>query len=231
MTDGIGVYAAISACSAILMRNGIAKSRTASMGKGGNYAFRGIDEFLDACAPAMHEAGLVMFPRVVDEKREEREKQGNGYTSVTFSTRVTVEYDFVAVADGSVHTARTIGEAMDSGDKATNKALSAALKYCLMQTFMVPVRGVGGLVDSDEENHEGVKPRAKPLDLSGVENPWTPTKDRVKARLLEAATLDEIAEVRASDDWEKLMKGAGVPSGWPDAMRTLATQRTNQVAA
>lgn len=231
MTTGIGVYAAISACSAILMRNGIAKSRTASMGKGGNYAFRGIDEFLDACAPAMHEAGLVMVPRVVDEKREEREKQGNGYTSVTFSTRVTVEYDFVAVSDGSVHTARTIGEAMDSGDKATNKALSAALKYCLMQTFMVPVRGVGGLVDSDEENHEGVKPRAKPLDLSGVTNPWGPTKDALKAKLEAATTTDTIDDLRASDEWTGFVKGVGVPNGWPEALVELARRRWRELAA
>jgi hypothetical protein len=227
MTTGIGVYAAISACSAILMREGIAKSRTASMGKGGNYAFRGIDEFMNACAPAMHETGLIMVPRVLDEKREEREKQGNGYTSVTFYTRVTMEFEFAAVSDGSTVIARTIGEAMDSGDKATNKAMSAALKYALMQTFMIPTSGIA---DSDEENHEGVRPRAKPLDLSGVTNPWGPTKDALKAKLEAATTTGAIDELRASDEWTGFVKGVDVPAGWPEALVDLARKRWREVA-
>jgi hypothetical protein len=49
-----------------------------------------------------------------------------------------MEYDFFA-EDGSKVTVGPIpAEGLDSGDKATNKALSAALKYALIQTFSVP---------------------------------------------------------------------------------------------
>jgi hypothetical protein len=54
----------------------------------------------------------------------------------------------VSAEDGSKHTARTFGEAMDSGDKATNKAMSAAYKYMAFQTFAIPTEG-----DNDADNH------------------------------------------------------------------------------
>lgn len=108
---------------------------------------------------------------------------------------------------------------------------TASVKYCLMQTFMVPVRGVGGLVDSDEENHDGVKPRAKPIDLSGVTNPWEPTKDALKAKLMAATSTDAIDDLRASHEWTDLVKGVGVPAGWPDALIDLARKRWRELAA
>jgi hypothetical protein len=46
------------------------------------------------------------------------------------------------------------GEAMDSGDKATNKAMSAAYKYACMQAFSIPTEGDN---DADAHTHE-VKP-------------------------------------------------------------------------
>jgi hypothetical protein len=52
-----------------------------------------------------------------------------------------------------VHTARTFGEAMDSGDKATNKAMSAAYKYVTFQTFCIPTEGDN---DADLTTHETV---------------------------------------------------------------------------
>jgi len=53
--------------------------------------------------------------------------------------------------DGSTHVATIYGEAMDSGDKATNKAMSAAYKYLCLQSFCIPVVGEP---DADSETHE-----------------------------------------------------------------------------
>ncbi len=228
MTTIPAVYAAISACSAILMKDGIAKSGTATMGsKGGSYAFRGIDQFMLACAPAMQQAGLVVIPRTVDERREEREKQGNGYTSVTFYTRVFMEFDFVAISDGSIHTAKMIGEAMDSGDKATNKAMSIALKYCLMQTFMIPVKGV--TIDSETENHEGIRPKAKPIDFGGQVHPWAPTKAELERKLDDARNRAEVEGIRASDLFNGFIKGDGLPEGWAGTMINRARMRWSEL--
>jgi hypothetical protein len=58
-----------------------------------------------------------------------------------FYVTVHAEFDFVSAIDGTTHTAATFGEAMDSGDKATNKAMSAAYKYAAFMTFAIPTEG------------------------------------------------------------------------------------------
>lgn len=40
--------------------------------------------------------------------------------------------------DGSCIETVNVGEAMDSGDKGMNKAMSIALKYSLLQMFLIP---------------------------------------------------------------------------------------------
>jgi hypothetical protein len=52
-----------------------------------------------------------------------------------------VAFDIVSAADGSSHTVEVWGEAIDAGDKATNKALTAAYKYAAFQVFCIPVAG------------------------------------------------------------------------------------------
>jgi hypothetical protein len=68
-----------------------------------------------------------------------------------FSVVVDVEFDFVSATDGSAHTVKTYGEAMDTADKATNKAMSAAYKYACLQTFCIPTEGDN---DADSFSHE-----------------------------------------------------------------------------
>ena len=74
-----------------------------------------------------------------------------GRITVDLYMSLDVEFDFVCSVDGSMHTARTFGEAMDSSDKATNKALAAAYKYLCFLIFCIPVEGQP---DADGETHE-----------------------------------------------------------------------------
>ena len=221
MTTGIGVYAAISACTADLL-GGVAKDRRNS---GQGFNFRGIDQFMNAVAPVIARNGLVVLPRVMSKRQDERQTTKGG---VMFYTHLHVEFDFVAVSDGSTHTVATEGEAMDSADKSTNKAMSAALKYALMQAFMIPTED---MQDADAHSPEDVRPRAKPIDLSGVTNPWEPTKYALKAKLLAATTTGAIDDLRASDEWTGFVKGVGVPNGWPESLVELARRRWRELAA
>lgn len=135
------VYAKIAAITGILAKHGIGKNRTANFGK-----FRGIDDVYNALAPLLSEYNLSIMPRMVArEVVERRSSKGNAL----FYTTVEAEFDFVSVDDGSHHTVRTFGEAMDSGDKSTNKAMSAAYKYAAFMTFCIPTEG-----DPDAEVHE-----------------------------------------------------------------------------
>lgn len=140
------VYKAIAAVAGELAKVGISKDKKNEQQ---GYRFRGIDDVYNALAPALVAHGLVVLPRVLSREVTERESRNGG---VLFYVVVNVEFDLIAVADGSRHTIRTYGEAMDSGDKATNKALSAAYKYAMFQTFCVPTEGAAD--DADAHTHE-----------------------------------------------------------------------------
>lgn len=140
------VYKAIAAVQGELAKVGIAKDRRNTQGSG--YNFRGIDDVYAALSPLLAKHGLVVIPRLIEREQVERASQRGG---ALFYTTVKAEFDFVAVEDGSKHTAATYGEAMDSGDKSTNKAMSAAYKYAAFMTFAIPTEGDN---DADGSTHE-----------------------------------------------------------------------------
>lgn len=137
------VYEKICQVQHQLAQVGIAKSKTNSQGAG--YKFRGIDDIYNVASSIMAQVGLCMMPRILSRTVTERASKSGG---TMFVVVVDAEYDFIAVEDGSKHTVKTFGEAMDSGDKATNKAMSAAQKYAFIQAFSIPVEG-----DNDTENN------------------------------------------------------------------------------
>jgi hypothetical protein len=143
------VYKAINAVQAELATIGIVKDKRNSQGAG--YNFRGIDDVYNAIAPLLAKHGLCILPRVLTRECVERQSKNGG---ALFYITVEAEFDFVSSEDGTKHTVKTFGEAMDSGDKATNKAMSAAYKYACFQAFSIPTEAKE---DADYQTHE-VKP-------------------------------------------------------------------------
>lgn len=129
------IYSAINAIQADLAKTGISKDRKNQQQ---GYAFRGIDDVYTALAPLLAEHKVCIFPRVTERTCTERQSARGG---LLFCTTVHCEFDFVSAEDGSTHTCITYGEAMDSADKSTNKAMSAAYKYACLQTFCIPTEG------------------------------------------------------------------------------------------
>lgn len=115
------------------------------------YMYRGIDDVMTALSPAMQKHGVFVTPEVMEQIREEKE----GRNSKLLYSIVKVKYTFRAM-DGSSIEAVVMGEGMDSGDKATNKAMSAAFKYALLQTFCIPTEE---LIDSEQDSPEVAQPR------------------------------------------------------------------------
>jgi len=140
------VYKAINSVQTALSKIGISKDRTNSQGSG--YKFRGIDDVYNALSPLLAEHGLCILPRMLSREIVERMSKSG---SALFYVTVEAEFDFVSAEDGSKHTIKTFGEAMDSGDKATNKAMSAAYKYAAFQAFAIPTEGDN---DADSHTHE-----------------------------------------------------------------------------
>jgi len=149
ITPPQNVYGKIAAVQGELAKVGIAKGRRNQQQ---GYNFRGIDEVYAALSPLLARYGLVIVPRVIAREVVERQTAKGG---ALFNVTVHAEFDFISADDGSKHTAATYGEAMDSADKATNKAMSAAYKYAAFMTFAIPTEGDN---DADAHTHE-VAPR------------------------------------------------------------------------
>jgi hypothetical protein len=131
----VKVYEAINAVQSALAKEGIGKTRENAQQ---HYKFRGIDEVYNALAPILATSKLCILPRVLSREMTERQAKSGG---TLFCTVLDVEYDFVHAEDGSKHTVRVVGEAMDSADKSSNKSMSAAYKYACIQAFCIPTEG------------------------------------------------------------------------------------------
>lgn len=114
------------------------------------FKFRGIDDVMNALQPLLAKNKVFIVPEILEQIREERttSKGGNLIYSIC-----KIKYKFYA-EDGSNIEAITIGEGMDSGDKATNKAMAIAMKYALFQVFCIPTEE---MKDPDGETPEESK--------------------------------------------------------------------------
>ena len=108
------------------------------------YPFRGIDAVYNHVGPKFAKYGVFPVPKVINtDIRTVKTKNGEGVHAI-----LTVKYEFTA-PDGSHIDAITVGESIDTGDKAVNKAMSSAMKYAVWQTLCIPTKGEQGDVEDD----------------------------------------------------------------------------------
>lgn len=158
----------------------ISKDKKTS-GFGESFSYRGIDDVYNVLNPLMAKHGVFCCPEVLDTTREERvNKKGTVMAFVTAKVR----YTFFA-KDGSSVSCVTCGEGMDSGDKATSKALSIAMKYAMFQIFVIPTEEMpdpDATIDQlaprgtvSKQQHEADRAQAK------ASNTNPPTKEQLAA--------------------------------------------------
>lgn len=122
-----------------------------------SYKYRGIDEVYNELHTLFAKHGVYMVPEVLTSDRQKiAYKSGTEGVSVVLR----VKYTFYSTGDGSSVSCTVVGEGMDSGDKATNKAMSAAHKYALLQTFIIPTDEPK---DSEVDNHEVARSSQPPI--------------------------------------------------------------------
>lgn len=187
----MNVYQAINAVQTDLARDGITKDRRNQQQ---GYNFRGIDDVYNALSPILARHGLCVLPRILTRDCVERQTAKGG---TLFYVTVEAEFDFVASEDGSKHTVRTFGEAMDSGDKATNKAMSAAYKYAAFQAFAIPTEGDN---DADATTHRVAAAKVAPT--SGA---WESQSEESQEFLLKIAA--NVATFFEADPPDRLARG------------------------
>ena len=111
------------------------------------FQFRGIDDVMNELHGSLAKCGVFVLPTVLEETRTTGKTKNGGDM---FYTRLKINFGFYA-EDGSHVDAVVIGEAMDTGDKASNKALSIGLKYAMLQVFCIPTE--------DEKDPDAVSPQ------------------------------------------------------------------------
>lgn len=191
-----------------------------SVNKTQGFKYRGIDAVYNALNPVMSELGLFIVPEILDHRREEREseKTYNGQVSkiILKYSILTIRYTMYA-PDGSNVSCTVVGEGMDSGDKASNKAMSVAMKYACFQLFMIPTEET--TIDPDQESHDVT---------SGAKTPDKPRETRQEN--ITAGRQDAPATVGKVDSVPAPETAQNPPENTPPVnpvLKYLSTEREN----
>lgn len=98
------------------------------------FNFRGIDAVINKVGPALRKAGGFILPEV---KQSEHSIALTAKGSQVNVVHLVVQFGIYGL-DGEAIVGTVAAEAMDSGDKATAKAMSVALRTFLLQVLALP---------------------------------------------------------------------------------------------
>lgn len=100
------------------------------------FKFRGIDNVMNELHELFVKNDVFILQEVQDFTVDAQPTAKGG---TLFYTRAKIKFRYMTTDGSSVETVN-VGEAMDSGDKGMNKAMSIALKYSLLQMFLIPTK-------------------------------------------------------------------------------------------
>ena len=146
-----------------------------------SFNFRGIDNVVNAVSPALRKHGVVVVP-TVNASEAETIEIGQNRTRMGY-VRVNVTYTFYA-QDGSNIASTVVAESMDSGDKATAKAMSVAFRTALLQTLCLPTDEADPDADTYVRSDGAPKAQASssPLAVVGSMAKSTPQWETAETR-------------------------------------------------
>lgn len=139
-----------------------------------NYAYRGAADVVMALAPILDKLKIYIEPKVTDVQfetftAEYTDKWNNPKLKITRFCQVRVDYRLICAEDGSFIQTSSAGEGFDMSDKALNKARTAALKYMLTETFLIPEQGVDSEIDHIEIEQDAPAKAPKPAKVTKPE--------------------------------------------------------------
>jgi hypothetical protein len=156
----------------------------------------------------------------------------SGNDRALFSTVLTIEYDLVSAEDGSKHVACVVGEAMDSGDKGSNKALSVGYKYMAFQIFCIPVEGENDDPDATVHEVASSQPKQTPAKGNGGS-----TDDKAKREAVARAEYTRAESLLRAcvdfeglkDVWENQIKWEILPKGWYPHLQNVEKEMVAEI--
>ena len=156
------------------------------------FNFRGIDSVVNAVAPALKKNGVLVVPALQSVEYAQVEVGKN--RTPMLQCRVIVQYVFAA-EDGTTLAASVAAEALDSGDKATAKAMSVAFRTALLQALCLPT-------DEPDPDHDVYERVAQLPEMD------RDSFDRAMAAIVKATEEGELSKIEAAlgkyairDEW------------------------------
>lgn len=138
----------------------------------------------------MAKEGLSMIPINIEKEcsveRWEQDYQGTPQMKQSVFTQVTVTFLLLHESGESLKI-QGYGQGVDPQDKGAGKAMTYAMKNCLLYTFMTPV---GKIEDSDSTHSESITTpsKSKPALIEGTEN----HKSAVAYMSKEGSSIDQV---------------------------------------
>ena len=186
------------------------------------FNFRGIDDVYNSLHPLLAKHGVFSTTEVIEERTEERTTKSGG---ALIYRMLKVKFHFYA-ADGSTVESVIVGEGMDSGDKASNKAMSAAYKYAAFQAFCIPTEGDN---DADASTPDVVS-KTTDAHPSAPGNPFDADpaafkdeRDEILSLVSASNRVEDLTELWHTPRVRKFIKEA--PADISDVVKTAFTSR------
>ena len=129
-----------------------------------NYSYVTAADLAGSVGDVLAELGVVIIPYLESIVYEPARNIG---PEAARAAQVVMAYTFIDVETGEEITAKVAGQGLDAGDKAPYKAMTGALKYALLQSFLL---ATGDDPEEERLNHQrhlatvpiGWLPRKKP---------------------------------------------------------------------
>lgn len=198
--DRLNIFQALS-----LVMNGVRAVGKTKRNKAQGYAFRGIDDLMNAAGPEFRKYGIIVLTSIQD-KEYDHVPVGKG---TWVQCRLTVAYTFACGPDSDQQvTVRVCSEALDNSDKATTKAYSYALRTALSQVLCVPTE--------EDRDPDYETPERGPGGVRAAQS--RPGGD--------AATPEQLKDI---DKWLAVFEGEYQPDVIASAVSNRRTNRLDQL--
>lgn len=163
---------------------------------GAKFKYRGVDQVLNTLHPLFAKHKVFAVPEVLELlRREERTTSGGG--AMLYQV-LKIKYTFYA-EDGSNVSAVVVGEAMDNGDKVSNKCMSVAYKYACFQLLSIPTEET--TADPDDTNEALAPKKQTPEEPSGEQKPPKTSQKKTKFAQVNDLIKDTNIEFQQITDW------------------------------
>ena len=188
-----------------------------------NFNFRGIDAVMNAVGPQLREHGVIVSPSQVDVLDYEHYTTKSGTAMV--NVRVKVTYTWFGPGGDSFRSC-AVGEASDSGDKATQKAMSVSFRTMLLQTLCIPTDEPDpDSVVYERGKQETVNAKAPEAPSQPVKGPVSHTEPHPVGEDVEAF-LQGLREARQlAEPAEKLARVGALKARYKDLLQTPTTMK------